>query len=333
MAAADDHPLLLVTGAAGKVGQAFIARLLSTPAFSRFRVRALCHNRKLPEQPRLEVVTGAIEERGVAERALAGVTHVLHLATSKETPDTIIDVAIKGMFWMLEACRVSPTFQQFILIGGDAGMGHFFYPHPIPVTETQRHSAYPGCYALSKVLEEVMLEQVVIQYALNACCLRAPWIMEKDDFKYQLSFGEDVFGGPRWRDLVGSAAADRYVKSGAVPVMLDPDGRPVKRNFVHVEDLVDAILKAIDQPAARGQTFNVCMDEPVDYGELAAYLGKTRGLEGVPVKTPYRSTWLDNAKAKFLLGWRPRYDLAKMVESAWTYQRAADDPRKVWYPG
>jgi nucleoside-diphosphate-sugar epimerase len=157
--------------------------------------------------------------------------------------------------------------------------------------------------------------------------------MEKDDFKYQLSFGEDVFGGPRWRDLVGNAAADRYLQSGAVPVMLDPDGRPVKRNFVHVDDLTDAILEAIDHPAARGQTFYVCMDEPVDYGELAAYLGKTRGLEGVPVRTPYRSTWLDNAKAKFLLGWRPRYDLAKMVEAAWTYQRAADDPRKVWYPG
>jgi nucleoside-diphosphate-sugar epimerase len=333
VATSADQPLLLVTGATGKVGQTFIARLLATQAFSRFRVRALCHNRKLPAQPRLEVVSGAIEERGVAERAVAGVTHVLHLATSKETPDTIIDVAIKGMFWLLEACRGGPTFQQFILIGGDAGMGHFFYPHPIPVTETQRHSAYPGCYALSKVLEEVMLEQVVIQHGLFACCLRAPWIMEKDDFKYQLSFGEDVFGGPRWRDLVGSAAADRYVQSGAVPVMLDPDGRPVKRNFVHVEDLVDAILNAIDHPAARGQTFNVCMDEPVDYGELAAYLGKTRGLEGVPVQTPYRSTWLDNAKAKFLLGWRPHYDLAKMVEAAWTYQRAADDPRKVWYPG
>jgi nucleoside-diphosphate-sugar epimerase len=324
---------LLVTGATGKVGQAFIARLLDTPAFSRFTVRALCHNRKLAAGPRLEVISGAIEDRGVAERALDGVTHVLHLATSKETPDTIIDVAIKGMFWLLEASRASATFRQFILIGGDAGVGHFFYPHPIPVTETQRHSAYPGCYALSKVLEEVMLEQYVIQYGLNACCLRAPWIMEKDDFKYQLSFGEDVFGGPRWRDLVGSAAADRHLKSGAVPVMLDPDGRPVKRNFVHVEDLVDAILKAVDHPSARGQTFNVCMDEPVDYGELAAYLKKTRGLEGVPIETPYRSTWLDNAKAKFLLGWRPRYDLPKLVEAAWGYQRAADDPRKVWYPG
>jgi nucleoside-diphosphate-sugar epimerase len=157
--------------------------------------------------------------------------------------------------------------------------------------------------------------------------------MEKDDFKYQLSFGEDVFGGPRWRDLVGPEKADAYLKSGAVPVMLDPDGRPVKRNFVHVDDLVEAIALAIDHPKARQQTFNVCMDEPVDYGALGAYLAASRGLEGVPVRTPYHSTWLDNAKAKFLLGWRPRYDLEKMVEAAWTYRRAADEPRKVWYPG
>ena len=264
---------------------------------------------------------------------MADATHVLHLATSKETPESIMDVAVKGMFWLLEACRASPTFEQFIFVGGDASVGHFFYPHPSPVTETQKHTAYPGCYALSKVLEEVMLEQYGIQYDLNGGCLRAPWIMEKDDFKYTLSFGEDVFGGPRWRDLVGAEEADAYVESRTVPIMLDQEGRPVKRNFVHVDDLVDAILAAIDSPAARRQTFNVCMDEPVDYGELAAYLAESRGLPTVELRTPYFSTWLDNAKAKFLLGWRPRYDLKRMTDAAWDYERPADDPRVVWYPG
>ena len=65
--------------------------------------------------------------------------------------------------------------------------------------------AYPGCYALSKVLEEVMLEQFGIQYGINGCCLRAPWIMEKDDFRYTLSFGDDVFGGPVWKTWCPSA--------------------------------------------------------------------------------------------------------------------------------
>ncbi len=324
---------ILVTGATGKVGQSVIARILADPALDGFIVRALCHNRKLAAGPRLEVVSGSIEHRDAVDRAVEGVTHVLHLATSKETPESIMDVAVKGMFWLLEACRQSPTFQQFILIGGDAGMGHFVYPHPLPVTETQKHSAYPGCYALSKVLEEVMLEQYYIQYDLDGCCLRAPWIMEKDDFKFQLSFGEDVFGGPRWRDLVGPEKAAAYVKAGTVPVMVDPNGRPVKRNFVHVDDLISAILCAVDCAAARKQTFNVCMDEPVDYGALGVYLSQSRGLPTVTIATPYHSTWLDNAKAKFLLGWRPQYDLKKMTDAAWDYRRAPEDPRIVWYPG
>jgi UDP-glucose 4-epimerase len=325
--------LLLVTGATGKVGKNFIARLLADPAFDHFRVRALCHNRPLDPHPRIETVFGSIEHRAVAEKAVEGVTHVLHLATVKETPEQIMDVAVKGLFWLLEACRTSPTFRQFIMVGGDAGMGHFVYPHPVPVTETQKHSAYPGCYALSKVLEEVMLEQYYIQYDLNGCCLRAPWIMEKDDFKYQLSFSEDVFGGPRWRDLVGAEKADAYAQTGAVPVMLDPALVPVKRNFVHVDDLSRAILSALDNPKARQQLFNICMDEPVDYGAMGAYLHETRGLPLVEIQTEYHSTWLDNTKAKFLLGWRPEYDLKRMIDEAFDYVRAKDDPRKVWYPG
>jgi UDP-glucose 4-epimerase len=325
--------VVLVTGATGKVGRAFIQRLLADPQYDSFTVRALCHHRTLEPHERIQNVHGSIEHREVVEQALDGVTHVLHLATCKETPDQIMDVAVKGLFWLLETCRTSPMFQQFILIGGDAGVGHFVYRHPIPVTEIQKHSPYPGCYALSKVLEEVMLEQYYIQYDFNGCCLRAPWIMEKDDFKYQLSFGEDVFGGPRWRDLVGSEQADEYMRTQTVPVMLDPNGRPVKRNFVHVDDLVSAILLALDHPKARQQLFNICMDEPVDYGEMGQYLAASRGLPCVEIKTSYHSTWLDNTKAKFLLGWRPEYDMKKLIDSAWEYVRAEGDPRKIWYPG
>jgi nucleoside-diphosphate-sugar epimerase len=330
---ADSPSLLLVTGATGKVGRAFIQRALEHPATQRWRVRALCHNRSLPPRERLECVRGSIQERTDVQRALEGVTHVLHLATSKEAPDEVMDVAVKGLFWLLEGCRTSATFRQFVMVGGDAAVGHFYYAHPAPVVESQPHTAYPGCYALSKVLEEVMLQQYQVQYGLNGCCLRAPWIMQDDDFRFTLSFGDDVFGGPRWRDLVSETEAADHVRTGAVPVMLDPDGQPVKRNFVHVQDLVDAILLSLDATRARQQLMNVCMDEPVDYGVLGEYLARTRGLPLVPIRTPYRSTWLDNSKAKFLLGWRPKYDMVRMVESAWAYERAPGDPRVVWYPG
>lgn len=325
--------LILVTGATGKVGQHLIARLLDDPRFSKARIRALCHNRLRPETERVEAVRGSISDREAVANALAGVTHVVHLATCKETPEDVMDVAVKGLFWLLDGFRTSATARQFILIGGDAGIGHFFYRHEAPITEATSHQAYPGCYALSKVLEEVMLEQFQIQYGINGCCLRAPWIMEKDDFRFTLSFGNDVFGGPDWKTLVPEADAARYARDETIPLLRDADNRPLKRNFVHVDDLVSAILAALDNPSAEGQLFNICMDRPVDYGEVAAHLARTRGLASVDIPSLFHSNWMDNSKAKYLLGWRPVYDLEMLIDSAWGYMRSEEDPRIVWYPG
>ena len=35
----------------------------------------------------------------------------------------------------------------------------------------------------------------------------------------------------------------------------------------------------------------------------------------------------------FALGWRPDYGMERLVEAAWAYERAPDDPRRIWYPG
>ena len=115
--------------------------------------------------------------------------------------------------------------------------------------------------------------------------------------------------------------------------MLDPDGVPVKRNFVHVDDLVRGDPGGDRQPARA----------PADLQHLHGRTGRLRRAGRLPGEdaqaaeradpTPYHSTWLDNTKAKFLLGWRPRYDLARMTDAAFDYKRAPDDPRIVWYPG
>jgi len=75
------------------------------------------------------------------------------------------------------------------------------------------------------------------------------------------------------------------------------------------------------------------MDQPVDYGQVAEHLRQTRGLPSIGVQTEYHSTWMDNTKAKFLLDWQPDYDLARLIDEAWDYQRSPNDPRKIWYPG
>jgi UDP-glucose 4-epimerase len=86
---------LLVTGATGKVGVNLIERLLSDPRWRVARVRALCHNRTFPETDRIEVVKGSIDDRGYVNRAMRGVTHVVHLATCKEIPETVMDVTVR----------------------------------------------------------------------------------------------------------------------------------------------------------------------------------------------------------------------------------------------
>lgn len=325
--------LALVTGATGKVGQALLKRLLSEPRWAGLRLRALVHNRTLPAHDRLETIKGSIADRETVTAAMKDVTHVIHMATVKEDPQQAMDVSVKGMFWLLEAFRTSPSANQFMLIGGDCSVGHIAVGYDTPITEASPRRPYPGVYALSKVLEEVMLEQYYIQYDINGCCLRAPWIMEKDDFRYVLSFGPDQFGGPDWDTLITPGQRARYLDDGAVPLMLDARRQPLQRSFIHVNDLVSAMLAALENPAARQQLFNIAMNRPLDYETVARRLGQLRHLPSVDIPTPFHSNWLDNSKARHLLGWEPHYDAISLVDAAYAYSRAADDPRKVWYVG
>jgi len=100
-----------------------------------------------------------------------------------------------------------------------------------------------------------------------------------------------------------------------------------------VEDLVDAIVRAAESPAAAGETFNVGATEfgtvRDDLGALIAHAGSASRLQPVPVrpaelalralellhlsplaewhyKTAYRDSFVDVAKAQRVLGWQPR---------------------------
>lgn len=322
---------LLVTGITGKVGSNFLPAFLAEGRFAGWSIRAICNNRTI-DHPAVEVVRASLSDAAAMHAAMEGVTHVLHMAAVKESPALAMDVGVKGMFNLLEAFRATPGTRQFLLLSGDCSVGHVYQRYDAPITETSPRRAYPGCYALTKVIEEVMLEQYGIQYGINGSCLRAPWIVEKDDFRYALSFAEQ-FGGPAWTDLISAQEVSRHAAAAAVPLLRDAEGAPLRRSFIHVDDLVIAILAALDNASAAGQLFNIAMDEPVDYAALAHYLRETRSLPVAEISTPLHSNWLDNSKARFQLGWRPQVDLHTLIDRAWDYVRAPDDPRIVWYPG
>ncbi|MEO5758644.1 MAG: NAD(P)-dependent oxidoreductase [Mesorhizobium sp.] len=322
---------LLVTGASGKLGRRVVARLLRTMPDA--KITAMTHSRDLDlAYSRLRVIKGSIADRGFVDAAMKGVTHVLHMATCKEIPELVMDVTVKGMFWLLEAFREQQG-RYFILIGGDAAIGHFFYPSASPLTEATPHRAAPGCYSLSKVLEEVMLAQAHIQYGIEGCCLRAPWIMADDDLRYALSFSEDVFGSPRWHEAVAPSLAARYAADETVPLALAIDGKPLRRNIIAVDDVVDAVQAALTVQPAGCETFNIAMNEPFDYGKAASYIGRRFGKRAVEIATPYHSIAIDNSKARDRLGWTPRFDTERQIDTAWAFVPEKDAQREVIYPG
>lgn len=169
--------LVLVTGATGKVGQVLLESLLSEPRWAHARIRALCHNRSMPPQDRLEIIRGSIADRAVVEMAMAGVTHVIHMATVKEDPLTAMDVSVKGMFWLLEAFRVSPTGQQFMLIGGDCVVGHIIMPYDAPITENSPGSLIRECMHFRSCSKRSCWSNITSSMAstVAACARHGSW--------------------------------------------------------------------------------------------------------------------------------------------------------------
>ena len=112
-----DMILTLQDGATGKVGQNFIRLISSNKNWGDSRLKVLCLNRKIDENKSINVVNGSIVDHDTVKNAMEGVTHVVHLATCKENQADIMDISIKGFFWLLEESRISSTFRQFILVG------------------------------------------------------------------------------------------------------------------------------------------------------------------------------------------------------------------------
>jgi UDP-glucose 4-epimerase len=241
------------------------------------------------------------------------------MATTKEDPDSFFDVSVKGTFHILEACR-KHEIKQFILLGGDAAVGIWFHPHPNPIDESHPLQAYPGNYAFSKVLEETMTNQFHIQYGLPFTILRSSWVFENDDLLNHFSLLKNVnpaepghgFGnpGPDTLDLVRSGQE-------RLPVLLDATGIPLRRHIVHIDDLIHALDKTIDNPKALNETFNIAAPEPFDYRHAADYLSSLTEIPTVDIPCPdYHSFEIDITKARRHLDYHPRNNFQTMADRA-----------------
>ena len=110
-----------------------------------------------------------------------------------------------------------------------------------------------------------------------------------------------------------------------------PDGTAI-RDYIHVDDLADAHLRALDYLRAGGSTTIVNLGtgtgssvrQVIDMTERVS--GHTVPRDEVPRRPGDPSAvWADNRKARELLGWEPVYGLAEIIESAYRWHAGHPD--------
>ncbi|GAG50663.1 unnamed protein product, partial [marine sediment metagenome] len=236
----------------------------------------------------VEVMEDTLAEPTLADRAVQDMDAVIHLANVKENRELFMDVNVKGTFHLLDASMRCGHIKQFIQAGSDARAGIYYYPQPIPITENHPHSGYPGYYPLSKVLEETMCEQYVIQYKTPVTILRFSWVHDEDDILAHVTLREPGFGVPVWRELAVTAEQKGYFENDvdAVACMVHPAGTPCIRQIVGIKDVVQSIMLAINNPVTIGQAFNISGPAPFSYAVLADYVSKRLDLPVVEFENP-----------------------------------------------
>ncbi len=220
--------------------------------------------------------------------------------------------------------------RRVILASGDAVNGIYFNPQPVPIREDMPVAAYPGYYALSKVLEEAMFQQYFHQAGVPTVCLRISWIHAEDDILNHLTVAGDNFGIPVWHELMDDQQR-RHAASGAdaAVALRHPDGRPMLRHIVAVEDCVQAFLLALERDGVEGETFMIAMTDPFNYVKAAQYVAQQLEIDVLELVDPVgRDFCIDTTKARYVLGYRPRYDIRRLIDEAVEFRQSGRQRRQ-----
>ena len=303
-----------IFGAGGKLGR-HVVPLLERRGFA---VRALVHRTPVAGG-HVTSISGSIIDRQAVDEAVRGADVVVQLATTKEDAATFFEVSVRGTFNVLEACR-RQKIRQLVLFGGDAALGIWFYPQPIPIDENHPRAAYPGYYAFSKVMEETMAEQYAIQYGVPVSVLRSSWVFEGSDLLKHFSLLQNVRPAEKGHGF-GEISEETMalVRSGQerIPILTDARGVPLRRHIVHVDDVMQAFDRMLDNPSATGQTFNIAGPSPFDYRVAAEYLAVKLRLLTVELRCPsFHPFEINITRARTVLGYAPENDFFRMADRA-----------------
>ena len=315
---------IIVTGAAGFIGHAVAHRLLARgekvigvdivndyydPALKEARLATFEGHERFTFN-RLDIADAAAMAQLVRDH---GVRRVVHLAAqagvrySIENPFAYERSNLAGHLSVMEACRHASDFEHLVYassssVYGDKAMGGEGF------TEDEPAMSPVSLYAATKRACELMSQSYASLYGFPQTGLRfftvyGPW------------------GRP---DMAYFSFTQKILKGESIEVF--GNGR-MARDFTYIDDIVDGIIGALDNPPATGEhrVLNIGDSHPVGLMDMIETLEKAIGRDAVKVMRPMQpgdvtATYADVSKLHALTGYKPKVMLAEGL------QRFAD-----WY--
>jgi nucleoside-diphosphate-sugar epimerase len=328
---------VLITGGSGFIGSYCILQLLAGGHQVRTtlrnlkregEVRALLKQGGAEPGDRLSFYAADLESDAGWREAVAGCDYVLHVAspfpaTAPKDENDLIRPAREGALRVLRAARDAGV-KRVVLTSSFAAIGYGYPPQQRPFDETDwtdptGNGVYP--YVKSKTLAE-----------------RAAWdFIATEGHGLELSVVNPVavLGPVLAPDYSTSIMVVQRLMDGAVP------GCPqLTLGVVDVRDVADLHIRAMTDPAAKGERFLAVAADFLSMRDIALVLKRRLGPAARRVPTRQLPNWLvriaaltdptvrqflpelgkpknaTNAKARRVLGWVPRSNEEAIVATA-----------------
>jgi UDP-glucose 4-epimerase len=313
----------LITGGAGFIGSHLAERLLELGhevfIIDNLWTGKLSNIENVQNHERLHLVVDTILNESVMNELIFKIDHIYHLAAAvgvkniMDHPVETLDINVKGTEVVL---RLANRFKKKVFIASTSEIYGKHVEHTLSEDDNRVMGTVKKrrwAYACSKTLDEFL--------ALS-------YFNEK---KLPIVIGR-LFNtvGPRQIGQYGMVLPT-FVQSALLgkPITVFGDGTQ-SRSFTYVSDVVEALIKLMDEPAAEGDVFNVGNDSEVTINQLAEKVKKMTGsnseIDHIPYEKAYGPGFEDMErrcpnidKIKNLIGFEPSHDLESIVQSVIDY--------------
>ncbi|MCA1594020.1 MAG: GDP-mannose 4,6-dehydratase [Acidobacteria bacterium] len=308
-----DRQNILVTGGAGFIGSHLVERLLSegrfkvtvVDDFNDFYDPALKRANVAPHIGRddFQLVEADIRDGAALRRVFQGASFdvVVHLAAragvrpSLAEPLLYTETNILGTVNLLELAR-EHRVGQFVFGSSSSVYGE---NEKVPFAEDDPIFKPISPYAATKAAGELLCHTYSHLHGIRCIALRFFTVY-----------------GARQRPDLAIHKFSRLISEGK-PIPVYGDGT-TRRDYTYVEDIIAGVRAAIDYDASDYEIINLGESRTVSLGELIGLLEKELGRAAIIERQPLQpgdvpQTFADIKKARALLGYDPRTDIAEGI--------------------